>query len=298
MQWAYGQYMLSDETDRMQLDAIADMLSRSYWAPNRPREVIAQSIGRSVCLGAFESDRQVAFARVVTDGCVFGWLCDVIVHEDHRGRGLGKQMMRILADHPVFGVRLVILGTRDAHGLYEQFGFRRSGDRFMMRIKPDPGEAIPPRPVDALRFVDADGPMRDGLAQKLNAPGRHRLDEHTFHHADGFTIVAMDNSDPVGVISIAWRTLPPPLGAVPEAFIDLIDVDPPQRRRGIARRLLDLAADRARRHGAVQLRAWSGDDRPEAIAMWHALGFALCPADIQPQPGLIVHGFHVAKRLD
>ncbi len=146
-------------------------------------------------------------------------------------------------------------------------------------------------------FTDATPAMRAQLTAKLNAPGRHRLSEQIFHLDDGFTIVAVLNGLPVGVVSIVWKTLPAPLGDSKEAFIDLIDVDPEHRRHGIAHHLIDLASERARRHGATQLRGWTSCDRPEALHFWRSLHFTLCPAEVHPLPNLTVQGFYIAKRL-
>lgn len=293
MVWEHEGYTYSDDRSCVQLDAVAAMLSRSYWAGHRPREVIAKSIANSFCLSVFSDGKQIGFARVVTDGAVFAWLCDVIVHEEHRGRGIGKRIMQILDAHPVFDVANLMLGTQDAHGLYERFGFVRMGERIMVRRK---GVArAPAGPVPT--YTDATPELRRQLVTKLSVPGRHYLTERIFHTEDGCTIVAMVNEAPVGVISVAWRALPAPMADVGEAFIDLIDVDPEHRRKGIGRRLIDLASDRARRRKVVQLRAWTSDDRPESLQFWRSLQFTLAPAEIRSSAGAAVCGFHVAKRL-
>ncbi len=116
------------------------------------------------------------------------------------------------------------------------------------------------------------------------------------HLSDGFSLVALDGDEPAGLISIAWRKLPPPLPPTVEAFIDIIEVPPDYRRRGVARRLVALAAARARAQGAYQLRAWSSADKREAIPFWRALGFALCPATTYPG-GTAVEGCFVALVL-
>jgi GNAT superfamily N-acetyltransferase len=114
-------------TDRaaMDVDAIHRYLSEeSYWAAGIPRELVERSIAHSLCFGAFDGERQVGFARVVTDYATFGYLADVFVLESHRGRGIGKELMRAVMEHPELGVlRRWHLVTRDAHSLYAQFGF-------------------------------------------------------------------------------------------------------------------------------------------------------------------------------
>jgi GNAT superfamily N-acetyltransferase len=108
----------------MDVDAVHAYLTRSYWAEGIPREVVAKSLERSLCFGLFDGSRQIGFARVVTDRSTFAYLCDVYVLEDYRGRGLGKRLMKAVCAHPdLQGLRRFVLVTRDAHGLYDQFGF-------------------------------------------------------------------------------------------------------------------------------------------------------------------------------
>jgi len=112
--------------DRMQIDVIHDVLRQSYWSPGIRREVIEAAIANSMVIGAFEtgSNRQVGFARVVTDHASFAWLCDVFVIESHQGRGIAKRMLQALLEHPkLTTLRRWCLATRDAHGLYAQLGF-------------------------------------------------------------------------------------------------------------------------------------------------------------------------------
>ncbi len=118
-------YDLSTDRSRLDLDRIEAFLRASYWAPDRPRDVIERSVANSLCLGAYSRDDglQVGFCRVVTDNETFGWLCDVFVDEAHRGRKLGEAMVQTLIDLPQLkGLRL-LLATRDADGLYAKYGF-------------------------------------------------------------------------------------------------------------------------------------------------------------------------------
>ena len=108
----------------MDVDAIHAYLSRSYWAQGIPRDVVAKAIAGSLCFGIFENEQQVGFARVTTDRATFAYLCDVYVLEDHRGRGLATWLMEAVVAHPdLQGLRRFLLATRDAHHLYEKFGF-------------------------------------------------------------------------------------------------------------------------------------------------------------------------------
>jgi GNAT superfamily N-acetyltransferase len=129
-------------TDRaeMQPEAIHAYLTRSYWAAGIPREVVERAIAGSYCVGAFDVDAQIGFARVVSDGATFAYLADVYVLEDHRGQGIARAMVAALQALPdLQGLRRWILGTRDAHGVYEALGWERVTDTtlFMQRHFPD-----------------------------------------------------------------------------------------------------------------------------------------------------------------
>jgi GNAT superfamily N-acetyltransferase len=114
-------------SDRAQLDVslIHEYLSReSYWARHVPRAILERAIANSICFGLYEAQRQIGFARVVTDTATFGYLADVFIIASHRGRGLGRILMQAVMAHPdLQGLRRFMLATRDAHGLYRQFGF-------------------------------------------------------------------------------------------------------------------------------------------------------------------------------
>jgi GNAT superfamily N-acetyltransferase len=118
-------YEISTDPSRLQLDAIHAYLTRSYWSPGIPQDVVARAIANSVCFGLYLEDAQVGFARVVTDKSSFAYLADVYVLEEHRGQGLSKRLVQAVLAHPELqGMRRFLLATRDAHGLYEQFGFK------------------------------------------------------------------------------------------------------------------------------------------------------------------------------
>jgi GNAT superfamily N-acetyltransferase len=125
---------VSTDPARLDMDCIYDFLQTSYWAHGRQRSVIERAIRHSLCFGAYLDQRQVGFARVVSDRAVFAYLMDVFVLPDFRGRGISKTMMRAVLQHPdLQNLRVFLLATRDAHGLYEQFGFRplAEPDRWM-----------------------------------------------------------------------------------------------------------------------------------------------------------------------
>jgi GNAT superfamily N-acetyltransferase len=138
---------------RLDLDTIHAFLAGSYWARGIPRDVLERAIEHSLCFGAFEGDRQVGFARVITDRATYAYVSDVFVLESHRGRGVGKRLMLAIMSHPELqGLRRWSLFTRDAHGLYRQYGFGepRYPDRAMEVFNDRPyGLTLPPVPQAA-----------------------------------------------------------------------------------------------------------------------------------------------------
>lgn len=114
-------------------------MSDAYWSANRTPERIERSLHNSVVIGAYDGERQVGLARVVTDRATFAWLCDVIVDEDYRGRGIGKALVAAaLAHEELQGMRRWMLATRDAHELYRRFGFTElaAPERWMELFNP------------------------------------------------------------------------------------------------------------------------------------------------------------------
>lgn len=129
MEYKRDNFTISDDTSRLDVDAICDFLSRSYWANKRPRDLIEKSIQHSLNFGVYDNSKQIGFARVVTDRAVFAYLCDVFILEQYRGHSLGKWMMECILAHPdLQGLRRWCLLTQDAHGLYQQFGFTELND--------------------------------------------------------------------------------------------------------------------------------------------------------------------------
>ena len=132
--------MIDISTDRSRLDIayIHRYLSEEcYWSIGRRREIVEKSIANSLCFGVYDGDRQMGFARVVTDYATFAWLCDVFIDAAYRERGLGKQLVETVVAHPELqGLRNFILATRDAHELYRQYGgfeALAAPDRWMAR---------------------------------------------------------------------------------------------------------------------------------------------------------------------
>jgi GNAT superfamily N-acetyltransferase len=117
-------YSISTDSPRFDLDLIHSFLTTCYWAEGIPRDVVQRSIENALCFGVFDGDQQVGFARVISDYATYAYIGDVFILESHRGRGLGKELMRAIMEHPrLQNLRRWSLVTRDAHRLYEEFGF-------------------------------------------------------------------------------------------------------------------------------------------------------------------------------
>ncbi|WP_261130696.1 GNAT family N-acetyltransferase [Bacillus sp. Marseille-Q3570] len=134
-----GEYFLSMVQEEMDLQYIHDYLSNeSYWAKGIDFNTVEKSVKNSLCFGLFHNVTQVGFARVITDYATFGYLADVFIDERHRGQGLSKWMVSEIMNHPdLQKLRRLMLVTKDAHGLYEQFGFEvfKNEDNGLMGIR-------------------------------------------------------------------------------------------------------------------------------------------------------------------
>ena len=122
--WQNESYSCSTYKSKLQIEMIHDFLSnRSYWAKGRTIAQVKRSIDHSECFGVYRDNQQLGFARVVSDFTVYAYLLDVFILEHERGTGLGKFLMSCIMNHPEIQAKRWMLGTEDAHGLYEQFGF-------------------------------------------------------------------------------------------------------------------------------------------------------------------------------
>ena len=127
----------------------AFLAEQAYWSRGIPRETVERAIEGSLCFGGYVDGRQVAFARVVTDGATFGYLADVFVLPEHRGRGHAKTLMAAVMAHPQLqGLRRFSLATLDAHALYAAFGFTAPSrpQNLMEKLDPDIYTRQPGRP--------------------------------------------------------------------------------------------------------------------------------------------------------
>lgn len=139
-EWQRGNYTISTDPKKLDLEVIHGYLTRCYWAEGIPRETVQRSIGGSLCFGIYNGAQQIGFARVITDFATYAYLADVFVIESHRGLGLSKWLMECILAHPELqGLRRWSLVTRDAHGLYARFGF-----------------VVPPAPERYMEMYDRD----------------------------------------------------------------------------------------------------------------------------------------------
>ena len=131
--------LYSSNKDLLQAEIIHKYLSEeSYWAKGIPLPLVKDCIEGSICFAAYSNDKQIAFARVITDGASFGYLADVFVLDKHRGKGISKHLMTFIMEYPSFKkFRRFMLATKDAHSLYTKYGFKPLAEpnRFM-EIKP------------------------------------------------------------------------------------------------------------------------------------------------------------------
>jgi GNAT superfamily N-acetyltransferase len=121
-----GGYLISTDHSLLNADYIHDYLcNQSYWAKGIPIETVRRSIEGSLCFGMYDKEKQIGFARVITDKATFGYLADVFIDENYRGKGLSKWLMQVIMSYPgLQGLRRLLLATRDAHGLYAKYGFQ------------------------------------------------------------------------------------------------------------------------------------------------------------------------------
>lgn len=139
-EWLRGEYTISTDKTRLDLEVIHGFLDTSYWAAGRSVETIRRSIEHSVPFGVYIGNQQVGFARVITDYATFAWIADVFILDAHQGRGLGKWLMEAIISHPELqGFRRWVLATKDAHELYRKFGFSEllRPERWMERHDPN-----------------------------------------------------------------------------------------------------------------------------------------------------------------
>ena len=130
-------FLISDDKARIQPEVAKRLLNTTYWAGNRTLDVVKKSIETSMCVGIYKEDMQVGFARIVTDDTTIYWLCDVVIDDKFRGRGLGKALIDFISNHQRLKPLRGLLMTRDAHGLYAQYGFAPIPTEAMTKPRPN-----------------------------------------------------------------------------------------------------------------------------------------------------------------
>ena len=135
MEWTRDEYTITDDRAGMRLDAIKSLLDTTYWAAGRSMETVEAIVANSLCFGMFHKDRQIGFARVVTDGAAFSWLCDVVLEETYRNKGLGSWMMDVVLAHPKIAFTEIVLRTNGSESLYARKGFKEFEEMTFMGKK-------------------------------------------------------------------------------------------------------------------------------------------------------------------
>jgi GNAT superfamily N-acetyltransferase len=133
MEWTEGNYRISDDKSLLSVGRICKLLYSNYWASRRSRETIRLSVEHSLCYGVYYKGTQIGFARAVTDMATVYWVADVFIAEEHRRKGLGKRLIKLIVESEELRGLLGLLATSNAQGLYEQCGFRTDHVQLMMK---------------------------------------------------------------------------------------------------------------------------------------------------------------------
>lgn len=132
------EYSITSDFSRIDIDAVISLLSKTYWAKARPKDVILKSLENSLCFSLFHLEKQIGLIRVITDYVTFAYLCDVIIDENYRHQGLGKWSLECVLKHPeLIDIKRWCLFTADADEFYKKFGFEifDNKSKFMIRLK-------------------------------------------------------------------------------------------------------------------------------------------------------------------
>ena len=133
MEIYFDQYVISDDPSKLNVDMIYAFLSQSYWAHERNRAAMEKSFEHSICYGVYHESKQIGFARIVTDYATMYYLADVFIIDGYRGKGIGKKLVDTIVHLEDYEHLKGLLATKDAHQLYEQFGFVRDETSYMKR---------------------------------------------------------------------------------------------------------------------------------------------------------------------
>ncbi|MEJ2506133.1 MAG: GNAT family N-acetyltransferase [Ignavibacteriaceae bacterium] len=130
-------YTISDDKSKLDINFIHSFITNSYWGKGRSHDDVTETIENSDCFGIYDNDKQIGFARVVSDHVIFAYLFDVFIIKDYRSKGLSKVLLNAVFENPKFKkVRKWYLATQDAHGLYQKFGFQSiaNPERLMEKV--------------------------------------------------------------------------------------------------------------------------------------------------------------------
>jgi diamine N-acetyltransferase len=136
--FSFKEFTISSDKTMIKIDDVVALLGKSYWASRRSKEKIIKTIENSLCFGVYYKDKQIGFARIITDYTTFAYLCDVIIDDEYRGQGIGKALVSYIIEYPELrDVSSINLKTNDAHKLYEKYGFGSIEDpgKYMTRKK-------------------------------------------------------------------------------------------------------------------------------------------------------------------
>jgi GNAT superfamily N-acetyltransferase len=133
MEVMFKDYLISDDKSKIDIDVVVGYLSRSYWANKRSVEKIKKSLEFSKCYGVYHEGKQISFARIVTDWATIYYLCDVFVLDEYQSKGIGKKLVELIINSEELEWMTGLLGTKDAHELYKQYGFERNSETYMRR---------------------------------------------------------------------------------------------------------------------------------------------------------------------
>jgi N-acetylglutamate synthase-like GNAT family acetyltransferase len=128
-------FTITDKKSKIDIDYVHAFLTNSYWSPGVKRQVVKKAKQGSLCFGIYDKDKQMGYARMITDKATFAYLADVFIDEKFRGKGLGKWLIKVILAHPdLQGLRRIMLATKDAHKLYEQCDFTslNNPERYMV----------------------------------------------------------------------------------------------------------------------------------------------------------------------
>jgi GNAT superfamily N-acetyltransferase len=139
MEWTHDEFVLTDDVERIDFAELCNLLWGTYWAEQRGREVIERSVRRSLSFALLQGEKLAGFARVVTDTATVGYLCDFVIADEFRGRGVGQWMLARILDHPDIQGCRIDLFTRDAQEFYKPFGF--GSHRFTSMVRYPPRDA-------------------------------------------------------------------------------------------------------------------------------------------------------------